>query len=162
MKNLTQERLREVLSYDEVTGDFTWLVGRKKGSVAGCLRPDGRIVITVNKIRYRAHHLAWLEVTGSLPETEIDHINWNPSDNRAKNLRLANRQSNVWHAPETPTKRSVSGFRGVFRNTNKYQDGKPWVARIMVQRKQIHLGSFATPEAASAAYLEAKRKYHKV
>lgn len=160
MKNLTQKRLREVLSYDPVTGIFTRLLKGSRRSQAGNRRPDSRIIITIDGTKYRAHHLAWLWCYGSFPLMEIDHINRQPSDNRIANLREISRIGNVWNAPDTPTKRNRSGFRGVIANTNKYHRDKPWASKIMVRGRQIHLGTFATPEAAHEAYLAAKRERH--
>ena len=53
-----------------------------------------------------------------------------------------------------PRKDNTSGFRGVTRN------GDRWQARIWVHSKKTHLGTYATPEEASAAYWAAKAKLH--
>ena len=51
---------------------------------------------------------------------------------------------------------SCSGFLGV----SWHKHACKWHAKITVDGKRNHLGSFATPEAAHEAYLLAKRKIH--
>lgn len=70
MPKLTQERLREVLSYEPATGVFVWLVSRGKsatGKVAGKLRDTGR-VIGIDGENYAAARLAWFWINGMWPE----------------------------------------------------------------------------------------------
>ena len=52
-------------------------------------------------------------------------------------------------------KNNTSGYRGAYYNkrNNKYQ------SRLSINNKEIHLGYFNTPEEASKAYEEAKKKY---
>jgi hypothetical protein len=54
----------------------------------------------------------------------------------------------------TPYKNNKSGFRGVSRQTN----GPGWTARIVFHRKNYYLGTYATPEQASAVVEEARRQ----
>lgn len=154
---LTQERLKEVLNYDEETGLFTRkssLGGQRAGSVSGTERPDGYRKIIIEGRGYYAHRLAWLYVHGKWPEYVVDHINGNPRDNRIINLRdvprKLNQQNQKTHRPK-----SVSQLLGVSKN------GPSWAARIYdIRGKAINLGSYPTPEKAHEVYLEAKRKYH--
>lgn len=81
--DLTAERLKQVLHYDRLTGEFTRLAGGSAGSVNG----DGRLWIRVDTKRYLAHRLAWLYVTGSWPIDQIDHRDMDRSNNAFSNLR---------------------------------------------------------------------------
>lgn len=49
--------------------------------------------------------------------------------------------------------RNGSGYKGVSWHRNK------WVARIYVDGKYLHLGTYTTPEQASGAYVKAYMKY---
>ena len=68
---LTQERLKELLSYDPETGVFVWLTRPSSriniGAVAGTLHPNGYRYIKINRKQFREHRLAWLCITGAFP-----------------------------------------------------------------------------------------------
>lgn len=154
---LTAERLRELLNYDPETGVFTWRVSRRAtarpGSVAGTITPKGYRAIWIGA-NYRAHRLAWLYVYGVWPTHEIDHIDGNRANNAIANLRDVTRSVNHENLRRARSD-SAHGFLGV----SPFK-GKWWKARITVNGKWQHLGTFKTPEEAHAAYLEAKRRLH--
>lgn len=82
-----------------------------------------------------------------------DHKNRNPLDNRKENLRKATAQENAIN--RTKQKNNTSGFTGVFwhKQSNK------WRARIKVNGKEIHIGSFVNKNDAIIARLKAEMKY---
>ena len=89
---LTQQQLKEHLSYDYATGVFINLRNKPGrgggiGSVAGNSNVNGYVYIKVMGKRYMAHRLAWLYHYGEWPVNEIDHINNIKDDNRICNLR---------------------------------------------------------------------------
>lgn len=146
---LSQARLRALLSYDAATGMFNWRETRHcvpAGTRAGHVTPKGYVRIRVVGRLWRAHHLAWLYVTGLLPPGEIDHINGDRGDNRFVNLRLATRSQN--NANIGVGRKTSSGIKGVSFHK---RSGK-WRARIMKDQASHWLGVFDTAEAASAAY----------
>lgn len=155
---LTAERARELLSYDQDTGFFTWNVSRgrcAKGDVAGCLNPQGYIQIMVDGLNYTAHRIAWLIVHGNWPNNEIDHLNGLRDDNRLANLRDVTatiNQQNIRRARSD----NHTGLLGASWN----KENKKFVSSIRVSGKRITLGSFPTAEEAHAAYLRAKRELH--
>ena len=152
---LTANRLRDVLTYDPATGAFVWKVSLSNRAKAGssprkldskgypCVRIDGHL--------HRSHRLAFLYMTGRLPEGDIDHANGDRADNRWANLREATRQQNQRNKN---SKLGASGVRGVKR----LPTGK-WRACITVDRKSIHLGCFSEIDAAKAAYALAAQKH---
>lgn len=159
--NLTPELLRQLLDYDPETGVFTNRVKRGKsrsypGEVAGHLHKFGYRVTTIRYVRYPEHRLAWLYVHGTWPTGEIDHINGNRADNRIANLRDVTPQINQENR-RIAHQGSRTGLLGVYPSSK----GDKWISRIRVQGKVNHLGTFDCPDAAHAAYIEAKRRLHK-
>lgn len=82
----------------------------------------------------------------------IDHINHNALDNRKENLRVVTFAQNMQNS--RPSRTSKTGYKGVSVS------GKKFCASIRIKNKQIHLGTFPTPESAALAYNEvAKKEY---
>jgi hypothetical protein len=159
MTELTQKRLKELLSYDPETGIFTNLTQRSKkikiGNVAGCTDELGYKKIVLDGFIYRGHQLAWLYMNGKLPITSLDHINEIKNDNRICNLREITKSGNAQNILASQAN-NKSGFKGVCLNKNS---GK-YRSTININGKQISLGEHITPEEASEAYLKAKRELH--
>lgn len=156
--NLTAARLRELLSFDELTGIFTWRESRssrRAGDPAGCLDYEGYRVIRVESKTCRAHRLAWLYVYGKWPDDQIDHINGLRDDNRLANLRDVTRFVNAQNKRTTRAK-TASGRQGV--TPDKYSD--KWVAKLFIDGKVTVLGKFDDIDCAEQAYLAAKRTHH--
>lgn len=84
-----------------------------------------------------------------------DHINRSTFDNRKSNLRPCSQHQNTFNASKK--KNNKTGIIGV--QSQPCSSSKPWRARIMVNRKEIHLGSFANFEDAVRARLEGEKKY---
>lgn len=151
-------KLHELLKYDPVTGVLTWKVDRglaKVGNPAGCTNDLGYILVGIDGRLYRAHRIIWAMVHGECPpELEIDHKDRDPSNNRLDNLRLATRTDN--NRNMKMKHHNATGFKGVSIHpcTGKYR------ARITVDRKEVALGCFDTPEEAYAAYCKAANDLH--
>ena len=169
----TLESMRKVLSYDPDTGLFHWLVRRhgfggyvNPGDIAGAIKPDtrpdrhdgGYLLIGVDQRMYRAHRLAWWFMTGTPPPKGIDveHENRDRADNKWKNLRLATRSQNNCNTKLRVDNRS--GLKGV--HPSRAGAKNPWFARITMNKRIIHLGTFATFEEAAEARRMAEVKYH--
>jgi len=156
MSILTVERLKDVLKYDQNTGDFYWNKIKhyrfKVGDKAGSINKFGHIQIKFdNKIHY-AHRLAWLYIYGIHPQHEIDHINGNSSDNRIENLRDCQHHQNLLNRPKQ--KNNTSGYKNVYwaKTMNK------WMVRIKVNKIDHVKGYFDCVEDANeyAIYLRNK------
>jgi len=154
---ITQDRLKELLSYDSDTGLLTWLVDRNAGSyagdIAGTLMNKGYIHIKVDGSLYLGHRLAWLYCHGYLPSM-LDHIDGDRVNNKLSNLRIADRFQNAHNAVKRID--NTSGFKGVGLHT---LTGK-WRARIRFRNTRKSLGLYDTPELAYEAYCKAADTLH--
>lgn len=157
MAELTQERLKELLTYDPDSGVFTWKETRngfvKKGDIAGSNNGKGYIVIMIDKITYQSHRLAWLYMTGEHPKNQIDHINHRKSDNVFSNLREATNQDNQKNT--SISKNNTSGIVGVIW----HKRFKKWSAQIN-SGKRYHLGCYKYYIQAMAARFDAEIKHN--
>lgn len=146
---LTQERLKELLNYDQETGVFTWQVSNhnsiKAGSIAGTIS-HGYIRIKILNSSYRAHRLAWLYMTGSWPIDQIDHIDGNKQNNSFINIRQASHSQNQRNKPIQ--KNNNSGYKGV----TWHKRLQKWQAQLRHNKKTYYIGVFKDLELAAEAY----------
>jgi hypothetical protein len=151
---VTRARLRELLHYDAKTGEFHWRKARgrkiRAGDIAGTLPVSRYLKITINGRQYGAHRLAWFYMTGKWCRLVIDHRDGDPSNNRWSNLRRATLSQN--NANRRVQRNKACGLKGVSR------DRRGWRATIHKNGRLRHLGTFATPQAAHAAYAKAARQ----
>lgn len=153
---LTHARLIEKLIYSPDTGVFQWRAnsrGARAGDIAGSIGLNGYRQITIDKVQYRAHRLAWFYVHGRWPTDLIDHWDHNKENNAIGNLRDAGYNINSQNMI-APQRRNSSGYLGVSPHRKK------WAAKLVANGKKTWLGVFDTPELAHAAYVQAKRIHH--
>jgi hypothetical protein len=158
--DITFARLRELLNYDADTGVFTWAVSRPgaaKGAPAGSRHSGGYVVVKIDRQRYFAHRLAWFWVTACWPRHDIDHRGGDRANNRLSNLRLSTRGFNLENQRAAKSHNKL-GLLGVMER--KMVNGSKFVAVIVVGGKRQWIGTYATPEKAHTAYVEAKRLLH--
>ena len=101
-----------------------------------------------NNISIYAHQFAWYWVNKECVE-QLDHINGIKNDNRICNLRPVTHQQNQFN------KLTTNGYSFI-------EKSKKYRSRIMLNKKDIHLGYFNTEQEARNAYLAAKEIYHKI
>ena len=159
---ITQEELKEMLTYYPETGEFWWNA-QNRGNNRTMDRPAGHTVLRNEKIlkikgkNVRLHRLAYLYITGVDPEELVlDHIDGDRGNNSWNNLRLCTTEQNCQN--RVVRKDSTTKLMGVSHDKNA--KGKKFRASIMVKGKSIFLGQFATAEEAHAAYIAAKPLYH--
>jgi hypothetical protein len=156
---LTAERLRELLNYDHETGRFTRKADAKKGK-AKAGDPFGSLSKStgyregwVDGVKYLEHRLVWLYVTGEWPSGQVDHINHVRDCNVFANLRDATNGQNQMNLASAKS-HNKTGLLGVSANKKGFK------AEIRANGRRMHIGTYPTPEQASAAYQNAKKKLH--
>lgn len=158
MSDLTQERIRELLFYEEETGKFFYKIPKGRmlaGDPAGASRKNGYVIIIIDGKSRQAHRLAWLYVYGKWPDGVIDHINGNPGDNRIVNLRDVSQSENQQNRHSIDPRNRV-GCMGVTWDSEKQR----WRSRIILKGKYISLGRHKTAEEAIAARKAAELIYY--
>jgi hypothetical protein len=148
---MTQDELKQLVSYDPETGVFIW---KRNGNVAGYPKTNGYWQVRINNKYYLMHRLAWLYVHGEFP-AQIDHINRIRNDNRLCNLREVTRCQNQQN--RSLQSNNTSGMAGVVYS-KKYNS---WRARIKANNKYYHLGSFKSFDEAVVARINAQTELHK-
>lgn len=144
------EQLREAFEYDPETGILRWKKSGKPCAPSSSSR--GYLCVKYRGQTLRQSRVISASVTGAWPEGEINHLNGVKSDNRFANLREATHAECAMN--QKMKSRNQSGLKGTCKHRGR------WQARIRKDGKDLHLGSFATPEQAHAAYrLAADRHY---
>lgn len=156
-KKLTQERLKELLDYDDKTGTFIWKVSKgsvKAGQPSGCSTHTGYYKIRIDGVAYLTHWLCFLWINGSFPKYEIDHIDRNGKNNNILNLRdiphacnMKNQKVNI---------RSKTGVSGV----SWHKATKRWRAYIKIMGEHIDIGVFKNMLDAVKARWDAEVRYN--
>lgn len=151
---LTQDRLKELLTYNPESGEFHWnsahaCRSKRKSLKAGSTNRNGYSSVYVDGRPYQIHRLAWLYMTGERP-VEIDHINHQKSDNRGANLAASTRRQNCRNLSLRRT--STSGVTGV----NFNRKTQLWEAWIGVDGARIYLGSSVGKSGAIAMRKDAE------
>lgn len=144
---VTQQRLKELFTYDPDTGLFTRLVSvnnrSRAGAIAGSKGANGYIVISVDSRRYYAHVLAWIYTYGEPPTNEIDHIDRDDTNNRISNLRDITHSENC----KNRVKPSNTGHFGVWFNKK--------TGRYRATANNRYVGYFSSAQEASEAVTKA-------
>lgn len=155
MSNNEAEKLREYIGYDPKTGSLYWKKNKgtraKKGNEVGSLNSEGYRTFILDGKTYAAHRVAVFLETGSWPAGEVDHRNYVRHDNRWKNLLDGSRSDNQRNREKADCD-NKTGFLGVSKK------GKRFRATLTWNKRQIHLGTFDTPQQAHSAYLAARQK----
>ena len=140
----------------QVDPKYAWVLKRWVWSVAGPY-PMARVYSHAgDKGNWKLHRFLWKLEYGSCPPM-LDHINEDKSDNRLCNLRPADRSLNGLNRSAHKKKSDLPrGVSYVEKDSRGSVNKNPYTAYLAVRRFRKYLGSFATPEEASAAYQEAK------
>src|ERR1700760_2097964 len=88
-KEVSQERLKQIVSYDAATGVFVWLLrgrGIRHGRRAGSVDKNGYRYIRIDGQWYLAQRLAWLYVNGTWPTRVLRFQDGNKDNCAIENL----------------------------------------------------------------------------
>ena len=149
---LTQEQLTQEIHYDPETGQFRQMRiirGVTKPPLRiGTIRPStGYIQIRLNGVVHQAHRLAWLYMTGVMPDFHIIHKNGVKHDNCWANLE---RRTGI-RVDKKVGSEQASGVMGVTWDKPRNQ----WRVRTRVNGKSKHIGMFKELNDAIEAREEA-------
>lgn len=131
--NTNKEFYFDLEDYDKIK-DYCWKERQPEGN-----SKYGYIVTTNKSISIHRMIMNCYKLKETL---FIDHINGNVNDNRKENLRKCTNQQNSRNKKIGIN--NTSGFIGVYFNKKT----KKYYAKITVDRKMIHLGTFNTLEEA--------------
>jgi hypothetical protein len=118
------------------------------------VKPDllGYCYVTYRRKHYAVHRLVFLLAYGWLPDC-VDHIDGNPSNNVAANLRAATRLQNQFN--RKPNVKSKTGIKNVTSHQGR------WIVRFSIDRKTVHYGCFDDIELAELVACEVRSMLHK-
>jgi hypothetical protein len=155
VKDITVERLHEVLIRDDATGHLyiksTAPNNRKAaGDRVGWINVEGYSTVKVDGVHLLAHRVVWAMHYGEWPVGSLDHVNGIKSDNRIENLRIATHSQN--RANTLASRTSSHGTKGI----TLLPTGK-WQAQIQHNGKFRYLGCFADKQEAAQVYADAAR-----
>lgn len=152
---ITQDYAKSIIDYDPETGEFKRLDGKP---LYEFLNTSGYLTFSIetppngDRVRIRAHRLAWLIMTGEHPLV-LDHINGDRIDNCWCNLRSADRAGNAWNRSRASNNKS--GVKGVYLD----QNGK-WRCQVEVRGKRYRLGAYHDIELAELIVQEFRMSMH--
>lgn len=111
---LTKKQIQNKVYYDRSTGEF-FVIKTKRSRLAsdplGSALNSGYILITVDGIKFMAHHLVMLYEYGIYTDKVIDHIDGNPSNNKKENLRIVSHKVNMKN--KATNRNNKTGINGV-------------------------------------------------
>lgn len=161
--DIDPEILRELLSYDPLTGRLEWKIRPLKyfkserdwrtWNAMYALRTcflykmkNGYLAGRIFDQNYLAHRVIWAWVHGKWPDGLIDHINRDRANNRIENLREATHSENGRNRESG--KNATSRYLGVSWETRTSR----WRAVIQVEGKHKEIGRFRCEVEAAKAY----------
>lgn len=85
-------------------------------------------------------------ILGAEKGQSVDHANSAGLDNRRKNIRICTNAQNMMNV------RKTRGEHSRFKGVGKSKDSRKWVARIMRDGREMHLGTFDDERSAARKY----------
>lgn len=150
----TQERLCEL--FEDIGHTLKRKVSRGKaaaGSVITQTGNHGYLRVRVDGEYYLVHRLLWRMRTGVWPD-RVDHIDRNPLNNRADNLREVTHAQNMQNTKMQVN--NTSGHRGV----SWHKASQKWIVQINNHGKSTYGGLHHCKETAIKTYNQLQQSLH--
>jgi len=149
LKELTQEKLKEHVSYDKLTGKLHWIKPTssciKVGDEVGSLDGDrGYVICQILGVRTYRHRFIWFYEHGYWPN-QVDHKNRIKGEDKLDNLQESNSFKNSINV-------NRNNFSSIYPGVGFHKSSGKWRARTRVQGKRIEIGRFNTENEAKIAY----------
>jgi hypothetical protein len=154
MPILSQADLLDQYHYDIETGFFYRKYKNRINTIPSGSCSMGYRRMSVDGVRYQAHHLVILYVTGKFPDKDkdVDHIDRNKDNNAFANLKQVSRSLNSMN------RKSKNGdMRGIRKTRNKIPR---WESMFRIGTKLHQIGTFDTKEEAKKAWLDFAQEHH--
>lgn len=164
MNEIGRDGFTHMFDFDFENGKVFWktpahnfqrLIGKEAGYASKERGGNFRWKVLCRGHLLQRSRLMYFVYHNKIPSMLIDHINGDSLDDRISNLREADVAQNGWNSNHAHKTINPHLPRGVFIGPNY----KRYRAAIQVRRKAIILGYFDTPELASQAYQDARKKY---
>ena len=153
------EIINELFTYCPQTGVLTRAISTasnaRAGDTVGSVDRYGYLRARAMGAEYKVHRIIWKIIHGIEPIGEIDHIDGNPANNRADNLRLASRRENAHNT--RLFRNNTSGHKGISWNVTS----KRWDARLAMGGGIVFRGRYVELQDAIEAVKEARKTNHK-
>jgi hypothetical protein len=102
--------------------------------------------------KFYAHRVVYAYFNNVWP-VQIDHIDGNKLNNKLSNLRNVDQSTNSKNLPKS--KSNTTGFTGVHFDNRR----KKFIAKLMVNKRSIHIGEFTSLDEAISARKNANINY---
>ena len=135
---LTTDKIRELLDYNEETGVFTWkasLGGTRADKIDKGATGYPRVYVRLLGKKYMASRIAFLCMGKELPK-QVDHLDRDSTNNRWSNLAASTALENSRN--RSKSRANTSGVTGVTWN----QAANKWKAQVRVKSITKFLGYF--------------------
>ena len=96
----------------------------------------------------RGYILMHRQILGAPDHLEVDHLNRTRLDNQKTNLRLCTRTQNAVNLP------ALGGHGSKYKGVcwDKSRKNQPWMAKMSIGNRTVHIGRFVTEVDAAMAY----------
>ncbi len=158
--NLSNQWLNVTKVWEYRDGSLYWLI--KCGRGIAVKHPGDKVIVVPDSLGYEyvtykrkhfaVHRIVFLLTQGWLPDC-IDHIDGNPTNNNASNLRSATRLQNQFN--RRVNSKSKTGIKNVTPHQGK------WQVRFSIKGKTKHYGCFEDIDFAEFVAHEVRLSLHR-